>query len=314
MIEPIIAIVIPAYKATFLSQTLDALVDQTNPEFNVYIGNDNSSDNIELIVKNFIDRLNIHYVAFESNLGLTSLVKQWERCIRLSRNEKWLWLLPDDDVPSPECIATFLDIVKNDSGDEKLYRFQSIHIDENNKIIFIPNQCPPLESNIDFVIKKLKFERNSSVAEYIFEKQQFYHMGGFVDLPLAWGSDDLLWITLSQKNDIVTLPRGLVQLRQSKLNISSNTTQYAMLKIEAKYQYFRYLLSLKSFISKLELNYPLLLFKRDIATHLFYEYKSHCISFSILNMFSFALKNKRIIGGGFIINLYRLLRYQLKLR
>ncbi len=308
-----LAIVIPAYKVAFLSQTLNSLVAQTNKNFNVYIGDDLSPDNIKEVVDLYKNKLNITFKRFEFNIGASDLAKQWQRCINLIKNEDWIWVLPDDDIISFNCVEIFYKIVKSDINKDKLYRFQSEHIDENGNLLKELPICPPLENNIDFLIDKLKFKRNSSVAEYIFASKEYLSVDGFVSLPLAWGSDDLLWIKLSQTNDIITLPEGKVGLRQSKNNISNNIKSYKNIKFDAKYIYLKILLSDSLLIKKLEKKYSITEFKKIISDHLFYEYKSYKLSFFNKRIFLFARKNQNLLGGSYCKNIYRLLRHQLSI-
>jgi glycosyltransferase involved in cell wall biosynthesis len=306
----LLAIIIPVYKGKFLSQTLQSLAEQTVQNFHVYIGDDNSPDNIQDIVLQFRIKLNITYKRFDNNLGRTDLVAHWKRCIEMPKGEEWYWLLPDDDMASPECVEVFFEASKNDSEKEKLYRFQTVHIGEDNKILKNNSLCPPLESNVDFIIGKLRFERNSSVAEYIFSKSQYHLIGGFTSLPLAWGSDDLLWVSLSQEHDVVSLPKGLVSLRQSELNISNNTRNYVVEKFQAKYEYLKLLLNNRDFMKKLLNKYTLYQFKDEMTKHLFFEYKSYGLDFLNCNLFLFAKRNNQLLGGGYFKNIYRLLRFQ----
>ncbi len=306
-----LAIVIPAYRLKFLAKTLESLCFQTNQNFNVYVGDDNSPDDIETTVNLFKHKLRLKYKKFETNVGSKSLTVHWQRCIDMVFDEEWIWLLPDDDTASLQCVESFYTKMKEDNTPKKLYRFQTNHIDEHDVILKQTNLCPPLESNIDFVIKKLTFERNSSLAEYIFSKEAFVKCGGFIDLPLAWGSDDLLWIKLSQEDDIVTLPSGTVSLRQSSINISNNITSYTKEKFEAKYKYLLFLISDKSFMKKLLDKYTITTFRNIVTKHLFFEYKSHAIKFSIKNIIQYASLNNKVIGGGFLKNVYRLVNYKL---
>jgi glycosyltransferase involved in cell wall biosynthesis len=46
-----LAIIIPAYKITFLDEALNSIANQTCLDFTVYIGDDASPHNIESIVK-----------------------------------------------------------------------------------------------------------------------------------------------------------------------------------------------------------------------------------------------------------------------
>lgn len=66
-----LAIIIPAYKENFLFETLQSLANQTNKDFNVYVGDDCSPYDLQSIVSRFEDRLDIHYVRFSENLGRT---------------------------------------------------------------------------------------------------------------------------------------------------------------------------------------------------------------------------------------------------
>ena len=78
------AIIIPAYKASFLRQTLESVAAQTCRDFRVYIGDDKSPEDLQTIVRAYADKMPIVYRRFDENLGGTDLVAHWERCIRLS--------------------------------------------------------------------------------------------------------------------------------------------------------------------------------------------------------------------------------------
>ena len=300
---------IPAYRGKFLSQTLASLTLQSSQQFNVYIGNDNSPDDIESIVAPFRSKLAIVYEQFFNNLGGQNLTAHWKRCIEMTDNEEWLWLLPDDDTASPECVKAFLAAAEKDQNFNILYRFQTSHTDEENKLIKRNPVCPPKETNTDFILRKLRYQRNSSVAEYIFSKKQYTAEGGFKSLPLAWGSDDLLWVALSQENDIITLSEGEVYLRQSRYNISNSKTVSGR-KFKAKYMFLWALFSDNRLMQKMERAYGISTFKKAVSDHLFFEYKSHGISFLNKNLIRYAQKNNALLGGGFLKNIYRLLRHQ----
>lgn len=93
-----LAIVIPAYKSTFLAAALDSIAVQTCQDFTLYIGDDNRPNHLGAIVDRYRDRINLVYHRFDTNLGGKDLVAQWERCIDMSQGEEWIWLFSDDDV------------------------------------------------------------------------------------------------------------------------------------------------------------------------------------------------------------------------
>ena len=102
-----LAIVIPAYKSTFLAAALDSIAAQTCQDFTLYIGDDCSPNNLEEIVDKYRDKINIVYKRFDTNLGGKDLVAQWERCIDTTQGEEWLWLFSDDDVMEKNCVEEF---------------------------------------------------------------------------------------------------------------------------------------------------------------------------------------------------------------
>ena len=93
-----LAIIIPAYKAAFFDKTLDSLSRQTDKNFKVYIGDDDSPHDLEKIVSNYHGRLDITYKRFPTNLGSTDLVRHWNRCLDMLQDEDFFCLFSDDDI------------------------------------------------------------------------------------------------------------------------------------------------------------------------------------------------------------------------
>src|ERR1039457_4715108 len=127
-----LAIVIPAYKTKFLRESLQSIAGQTNRNFQLYIGDDGSPEPVADIVREFSKKLPLKYHRFDHNLGGTSLVQQWERCVRLSQ-EPWVWLFSDDDVMEPDCVASFYRTLAATNGEFDVYRFNTLVIGENDQ-------------------------------------------------------------------------------------------------------------------------------------------------------------------------------------
>lgn len=101
-----IAVIIPAYKDTYLLNTLISINNQTDKKFNLYICNDSSPYNIEKVLADFkkINKIHFEYIKFENNLGGSDLIQHWNRCINQIKNEEWIWLFSDDDLMEDNCI------------------------------------------------------------------------------------------------------------------------------------------------------------------------------------------------------------------
>ncbi|SHG07016.1 Glycosyltransferase involved in cell wall bisynthesis [Flavobacterium segetis] len=233
-----LAIIIPYYKLTFFEDTLKSLANQTDQRFNVYIGDDASIENPSNLLEKYIRKFNIVYKRFDSNLGGTSLTKQWERCIDLSRNEEWIMILGDDDVLGENVVESFYEnlseIIKEESN---LVRFASQLIDGIGEIFSNVFLHPKLETAKSSYWRKLKRKTRSSLSEYIF-KRNIYLQFKFRQYPLAWNSDDMAWLMFSDFKDIYTINSTVVLVRQTHLSISGkkdnlkekNTSQLMFLK------------------------------------------------------------------------------------
>ena len=164
-----LAIIIPYYKINFLRETLESLANQTDKRFKVYIGDDASLDDPLTLLEIYVSKFDFSYYKFSENLGASSLVKQWERCIKLSSNEKWIMILGDDDVLENNCIATFYE---NLNEIEKLkittVRFASKVINSKGEFLSENYFHPRIESSSNFLMRKLKGGTRSSLSEYIF--------------------------------------------------------------------------------------------------------------------------------------------------
>lgn len=214
-----LAIIIPAYKVRFFGKALESIAHQTNKNFHLYIGDDNSPDNLKAIVDEFKDQINLTYVKFEENIGSKDLVAQWERCISLSKGEEWIWLFSDDDVMDPNCVESFYRNVSYNSP-PLLYHFNVDVIDDKGRICEAPRYFPEELSSIDFLLGKLKAKYRSYVVEYIFNRKAYEDVGGFPKFDLAWNSDDAMWFQLAEKSLIKTIKKSKVYWRASGLNLS----------------------------------------------------------------------------------------------
>ncbi len=294
-----LAIIIPAYKSQFLATTLESLASQTVSNFSVYVGNDAGGSAIEEIVDRFRDRLNISYTYFAENIGRTSLVKQWERCFTLLKDEQWIWILPDDDYADSNCVEVFLKHLINTDFD--LYRFNVKFVDADG-ITFKENPpLPAIQHAFDSLLEKLSFFRPSTVAEFIFNRKKFSKVG-FQELPMAWGTDDLLWYEMGEAKGIHGCNDAFVYLRQSELNISANYTTLGPKKIETNYLFFEKLLCMASFAKELTSPGKKKLFRSIALRHILHNLQDFSFRLPPVLMIKYAVKGNRIWNGGVLLN------------
>lgn len=228
-----LAIVIPAYKPTFLRDVLDSIANQTSRHFHLYIGDDAGPEKIADIVSEFSSKLPITYRRFEKNLGSESLVKHWKRCISMG-SEPWVWLFSDDDLMEPDCVEKFLLELKVTEGRHDLYRFNTFSINGDGHVLSENPSHRQNEAGADFLVARLQGGRTSTAQELVFSRTAWESVGGFPDFPLAWASDDAFIAILGSRKPIRVIPGPRVRWRISGRNISSdNSFGIAVQKLQA---------------------------------------------------------------------------------
>ena len=237
----ILAIVIPYYKIVFFEETLQSLARQTDKRFKVYIGNDASPENPEELLSKYKDQFEFDYIRFENNLGRISLTQQWNRCIELTNNEKWLMILGDDDALGKNVVEDFyknLNEIENESI--TVVRFSTVKMDKTGKNISYAYEHPKIEKSVDFLFRKTR----SSLSEYVFLKSKVMVIG-FKDFPLAWFSDILAVLEFSDFKRIFTINTAVIKIRISDVSISGKQDNLEK-KAKATFEYNHYLITKKS--------------------------------------------------------------------
>lgn len=245
MKDSILAIVIPYFKLNFFELTLKSLANQTDKRFKVYIGNDASPENPAEILAKYQNNFDYEYHIFQDNLGGKSLTQQWERCLDLTKNEKWVLFLGDDDTLGENCVSDFYENLEKINNENcKVVRFATVVVNENDKVISKEYVHPEIELATDFLIRHIKGGTRSTLSEYIYQKNSIKQKG-FLNLPLAWYSDVLAVLEFSDFGKIFTINSSLVSFRMSGVNITTKTDNLSV-KDYATFKYYYYLLNEKS--------------------------------------------------------------------
>lgn len=215
-----LAIVIPYYKIIFFEKTLESLAQQTDKRFRVYIGDDASPDSPEKLLEKYQGKFNFTYKKFNDNLGSISLVKQWERCIDMMKDEEWLMILGDDDVLDTNVVEQFYTNLNCIEKNINVVRYSTQVIDEQGKPVSKIYLQPLFENSIESYYRKFIGENRGSLSEFIFRYSQ-YKKYKFKDYPLAWTSDDRAIIDFSEGGNIYSINEAKVYFRKSSFHITS---------------------------------------------------------------------------------------------
>ena len=218
MINTLVSIAIPAYKAAFLKDAIFSVLNQTYSNIELIIVDDCSPEKIEKIINEFNDS-RIHYYRNTVNLGKEDPSKNWNKCLEYA-NGDFFALLCDDDTYEPTFVEEMLEL-SQEFPDVKVFRARARTIDENNNLINWYPTSPTYETCIDYMYQKMSGFRRQTISEFLYVTKYIKAHNGYVNTPRAWTADSLSIYKFAWENGIASTPKFLVNFKESKRNISS---------------------------------------------------------------------------------------------
>ena len=220
--QNLLAIVIPYYKPDFFEETLKSVASQTDKRFTLYIGNDASPDDPFPLIEKYFPDGNYHYFDYKENLGGKNLAMQWERILE-NVKEEWFQILGDDDLISDNFVEAFYkNLPEINQNNCNVVKFSQCWINEDGHKTRAFTQYNKLIPSIENWANKHIHGHASSLSEHVFRKKA-YQKYGFRHFPLAWGTDDVAVLELSEGKDIFFISEAKVFVRLSSENISGKT-------------------------------------------------------------------------------------------
>lgn len=239
-----VSVVLPAFKLDFLKEAIDSILLQTYENFELIVVNDNPTSAIRGIVNDYDDS-RIRYYENQENQGGKDLIKHWNNCIQYASGE-YLIMASDDDVYSPEYIYEMMSLAEKYPTIDLFY-CRIRYIDGCGKTVQISQPAYEFETSIDFIYQRLFWKRKQALQEFFFRTSKLKGIGGFVNFPVAWYSDDAT-LALMSANGVAYSPKTLFGMRLSGQNISTSNL-YSKKKLDALKQYIYWL---DAFLPQLE--------------------------------------------------------------
>lgn len=210
------SILIPAYKKKYLEIAIQSVLSQTFDDWELVVLNDCSPEDIKTIISKYDDK-RIAYYENDENCGAVNVVDNWNKCLKLSSGE-YVICIGDDDVLDHEALAVYDELIKK-HPDVGVFHTSSIIIDEEGIEKYVTHKRPEYESAASFLRHRLQGEEQF-IGDNCFKSNVLKDIGGFVKLPLAWGSDDLTILECAKSNGIVNLQSPVFYYRASSITIS----------------------------------------------------------------------------------------------
>lgn len=221
------SISIPAYKATFLNECIDSILSQTYKNFEVIIVNDASPYNLDDVVARYTDE-RIKYYKNKVGFGAEHVVGNWNKCLEYASGD-YVICMGDDDKLKPCCLEEYVKLISK-YPDLNVYHALTEIIDESSKFSRMQEMRPEREGVYSMIYGRLFGNRLQYIGDWLFRTDWLKENGGYVDVPMAWGSDDLTAYAAAQDNGVANSQIPMFQYRINSQTISKRGNASVKLK------------------------------------------------------------------------------------
>lgn len=216
MKNPLVTIAIPAYKRTFLSESIESALSQDYYNIELIIVDDNSPHNLKDIVNQFNDA-RIKYYKNDVNIGRKNPVANWNRCVELAQGDFFI-LLCDDDLLMPTFISSLLKLADKYMNCNVFHARRIIRNEITKKEI--EDQPIPEWISAEEMYKSKYWH---TITEFMYRTPHVKKLK-YVSFPVAWGSDDVSIINFAAEGGIASASECLAVFRYNEEHISKNDT------------------------------------------------------------------------------------------
>lgn len=227
---------LPAYKGRYLDEMLSSIQSQTFTDFKVIISDDCSPDDLKTICEPYLQDPRFSYRRNSENMGSRSLVAHWNLLVELCITE-FLIMASDDDIYDPRFLEQ-IDALTEKYREVDLFRAKMCYVNQDRRLKRVDMLLNEHESQLEFIHDNFCSNRLTCLANYVFRTRKLKDIGGFVDFPLAWGSDQATCMQMAA-NGVANTSESLLSFRLSGLNITTTVNAesaekkvYALLAID----------------------------------------------------------------------------------
>lgn len=224
--QPFFSIIIPAYNANaFLSSTLESILSQEYPNFEILLINDGSTDNTE--------EIGTHYASLDKRI---SLISKNNEGVSIARNKgldmaqgEYILFIDADDILYPNALSTLYNSLISVKTDYLRYEYQTI--DEKGNSLYpnyeaklrkkVSNQTLDAADCITHIVRNEFFLWSGVFQKGIIDK---YHLRFMEDC--TYNEDTLFMLQFFMHSKIhVYLPKTLYGYRKFEGAVTARFTE-----------------------------------------------------------------------------------------
>ena len=213
------SITIPAYKQKYLYKAIESCLAQTYKDFELIIVDDASPEDLKSMVDRCQDS-RIRYYRNEKNCGALHVVDNWNICLGYTKGD-YVICMGDDDRLLPNCLEEYSKLIDK-YPDLDIYHGMTEIIDENGNLTNMQEARPEREGMYSMISGRLRNSRLQYIGDWLFKRTALEQLNGYVNMPMAWGSDDLTAYTIAKNKGVANTQIPVFQYRISSLTISNS--------------------------------------------------------------------------------------------
>lgn len=228
MNDILFSIGIPVVKTEFLKSAIKCCLNQSYKSIELIILNNGKTDEIRERIRQIAINYTDSRIKYYENESQLPIVTNWNKTLSYA-NGDYFSILCDDDYWEPEYIEEMV-ALSYQYPDTNIYHSRVLIVDDKDKCVNISPVCPQFESYLDFIYSRIKGYRLQYLSDFTVRTKAIREIGGFIDIPSGWGSDDLTWFTIAKNGGIAYNSKPLYHYRDSMINVTNTTNLETKIK------------------------------------------------------------------------------------
>lgn len=219
-----------------MEEAINSVLNQSYGDFELIIVNNGAPKEFD----NIITRYNDSRIKYFKNERQLDIIENWNKVLNYAKGEYFL-LFSDDDLMEQDYLAKMLESINSEPNFD-VYRCRVNVINGKNKILYTTSEVPTKETALNYIVERLKGNRQHYIPEVIFKRSRLVEIGGFVNFPLAWYSDEATCFLAGLDTGLYFVNEILFNWRYSDSSLSK--TGHYLSRIEAGLLYREWLIKI----------------------------------------------------------------------